>query len=82
MLSGILFDILYTLLSRRVYQSGLNMSKDERQVMKMKNTYVLMWQTDPENYKTFQMKSFNTKSEAKIFAQANGIQTYDIVYQN
>lgn len=58
------------------------MSKDERQVMKMKNTYVLMWQTDPENYKTFQMKSFNTKSEAKIFAQANGIQNYNIVYQN
>lgn len=27
----------------------------------MKNTYVLMWQTDPENYKTFQKKSFNTK---------------------
>lgn len=50
--------------------------------MKMKNTYVLMWQTDPENYKTFQMESFNTKSEAKIFAQANGIQNYDIVYQN
>lgn len=50
--------------------------------MKMKNTYVLMWQTDPENYKTFQMKSFKNKSEAKIFAQANGIQDYDIVYQN
>lgn len=40
----------------------------------MKNTYVLMWQTDPESYKTFQMQSFKNKSKAKIFVRANGIQ--------
>lgn len=48
----------------------------------MKHTYVLMWQTEPENYKTFQMKSFDTRSNAKKFAQENNIQNYDIVYHN
>lgn len=49
---------------------------------KMRNTYTLIWQTEPENYKTYQRKGFNTKSEAKVYAQKNGIQDYEIVYQN
>lgn len=48
----------------------------------MRNTYVLLWQTEPDNYKTFQTKSFKTRSAAKVYAQVNGIQDYEIVYQD